>query len=128
MNTLTVLYTAICLLCASPISHAMVELSGHYRCTGIDTITKQGFDEDTTVIKTGNTYKFVWTDKDKKIFYGTGILNGENISIVFWDRQGTKGVVTYHREPSGNLTGRWAISDSQLTGDEFCERLNLREP
>lgn len=113
----------LCLASLSVFAQTEDNLPGHYRCVASNLTSNIKNIEEATVEKTGDTYKFTWVTKDNKIFYGTGILSGENISIVFWNRGGMKGVVTYHIETSGNLTGKWTLSDSNLTGDEFCERL-----
>lgn len=101
-----------------------VDISGKYRCKGPEFNTGLNFDEPTVVSKTGETYRFEWSNKDI-LFIGTGILQGKTVSVLFWDSKHifSPGIVVYQIQENGDLKGKWTINNLKKIGDEYCEKL-----
>lgn len=113
------------LLVSYCVSAASFEITGKYRCTGEDFLNHTTFDEPTVLKKTGSTYTFEWMNHNI-LFKGTAILLDHTLSAVFWTPTipgATPGIVTYKILPNGDLQGHWTIEGGQITGKEYCKKL-----
>jgi hypothetical protein len=100
-------------------------ITGNFRCKGEDFLNNKKFDEPTVVTKNKETYHFIW--KNGSItFHGTGILHQQQLAIAYWNpaNLADMGVVTYLVLANGDLSGRWTTKKRQITGKEYCEKIN----
>ena len=84
------------------------------------------------IVKVGLTYHLVWeitTEKSTQKMNGTGILNGDILSVVFRnsnkDQSGWVGVVSYRINSPGELEGKWTDFHGEEIGMEECNRVSL---
>jgi len=101
---------------------ALAELGGTYAVSGTNPGTGDAYNGSAAISRTGSTYKVVWNVG--KPYTGTGILNGNVLSVAFRDEAtGLFGVVTYTVSEAGNvLEGTWAAYGQTKIGTETLRK------
>ena len=75
------------------------------------------------VAKSGDTYTVVWVFGND-IHRGTGILNGDTFSVIFFVRQSpVPGLAVYRIEEDGTLTGQFTVLGGKKVGAELWKRV-----
>ena len=103
-----------------------LEIAGTYSCRGSNP-GGGGYTGKVVITKTGETYKIQWTIGADQGHIGTGIREGNVLSVCFASPGGF-GVVAYriHKDKDGpRLTGRWAGFGEQKTRSETLTKRPL---
>lgn len=102
------------------------DIAGSYKCTGYDPESKNSYDTDLTITKTGDTFHFKWQESDTS-YSGTGIFSKSAPDVVaaeFWNpkNQNQSGVIVYQAKADGSIDGHWAYADKGTLGTETCKK------
>jgi hypothetical protein len=103
-----------------------LEIAGTYACRGGNP-GGGNYTGKVVITKTGETYKIQWTIGSGEGHIGTGIREGNVLSVCFASPGGF-GVVAYriHKDKDGpRLTGRWAGFGEQKTRSETLTKRPL---
>jgi len=111
----------VALLLMLPLS-AVAELGGSYAVSGTNPGGSGNYHGTAEVAKTGSTYEIVWNVG--RPYTGTGILNGDVLSVAFRDeKSGLFGIVTYRVTDNGKvLQGTWCAYGQTAVGTETLKK------
>jgi hypothetical protein len=74
------------------------------------------------VAKNGDTYAVVWVFGND-VHRGTGIVNGDTFSVIFYVRQSpVPGLAVYKIEADGTMTGQFTVLGGKKVGAEMWKR------
>lgn len=130
MKVIKHMVTALAFFMLITPAFAASDISGAYKCTGYDPESKNSYDADLTVKKTGETYKFVWKMNDTS-FSGTGFFSttsADTIAAEWWNpkNQNSSGVMIYQVKPNV-LDGHWVYADKETLGTETCKKASAAD-
>ena len=115
---LAALWFTACMLPA-----AAAELDGEYEVYGHE-MADGRYSGKAAVQKSGDTYTVVWVF-GQDVHRGTGILSGDNFSVIFFVRQSpVPGLAVYKIEADGTLTGQFTVLGGKKVGAELWKRVD----
>jgi hypothetical protein len=105
--------------CITPAPAA--DLDGEYEVYGHE-MADGRYTGKAAVQKSGDTYTVVWVF-GQDVHRGTGILNGNTFSVIFFVRQSpVPGLAVYKIEGDGTLTGQFTVLGGKKVGAEMWKR------
>jgi hypothetical protein len=120
---LRVIALAALLITACYVPVIAADLDGEYEVYGRE-MADGRYNGKVAVAKSGDTYSVVWVF-GQDIHRGTGILNGDTFSVIFFVRQSpVPGLAVYSIEADGTLTGRFTVLGGKKVGAELWKRVD----
>lgn len=93
------------------------DITGIYAATGTNPGGRGAYRGDVIVVEDGEVYQVAWTIAGAR-HVGTGVLRGNQFSVVYApEGQGT-GIAVYELQPDGNLDGVWTNLGGSTLGSE----------
>jgi hypothetical protein len=121
-HTLRVILLAAGLFIAGLGIASAADIDGEYEVYGHE-MADGRYNGKAAVAKSGDTYSVVWVF-GQDIHRGTGILNGDTFSVIFFVRQSpVPGLAVYKIEPDGTLTGQFTVLGGKKVGAEMWKRI-----
>lgn len=115
-------FAAFSFVWAGPVSADDLDLVGEYTVYGHE-MADGHYTGKAAVAKNGETYAVVWVFGND-IHRGTGILNGNTFSVVFFVRASPiPGLAVYHIEQDGTLNGQFTVLGGKKVGAEMWKRV-----
>jgi hypothetical protein len=122
-HPLRVILLAALLIAACHAPTTAAELDGEYAVYGHE-MAEGRYTGKAAVAKSGDTYTVVWVFGED-IHRGTGILNGDTFSVIFFVRQSpVPGLAVYRIEEDGTLTGQFTVLGGKKVGAEMWKRVD----
>lgn len=122
-HSLRVILLAALLVAAWLTPATAAEIDGEYAVYGHE-MADGRYNGKVAVAKSGDTYAVVWVFGND-IHRGTGILNGDNFSVIFFVRQSpVPGLAVYKVESDGTLTGQFTVLGGKKVGAEMWKRVD----
>ena len=122
-HSLRVILLAALLLTAPFGIATAAELDGEYAVYGHE-MADGRYNGKAAVQKSGDTYTVVWVFGND-VHRGTGILNGDTFSVIFFVRQSpVPGLAVYKIEGDGTLTGQFTVLGGKKVGAEMWKRVD----
>lgn len=118
-----VILMAVLLIVGVMTSSPAAELDGEYAVYGRE-MADGRYNGKVAVAKSGDTYAVVWMFGND-VHRGTGILNDDTFSVVFFVRQSpVPGLAVYKLETDGTLTGQFTVLGGKRVGAEMWKRVD----
>jgi hypothetical protein len=103
------------------------DLVGEYTVYGHE-MAEGRYEGKAAVVRNGDTYAVIWVFGND-IHRGTGILNGDTFSVVFFVRASPiPGLAVYHIEQDGTLNGQFTVLGGKKVGAEMWKRVEHEDP
>ena len=119
---LRVFFLAALLFTALLVPAKAADIDGEYAVYGHE-MAEGRYSGKAAVAKSGDTYTVVWVFGND-VHRGTGILNGDTFSVIFFVRQSpVPGLAVYRIEEDGTLTGQFTVLGGKKVGAELWKRV-----